>query len=353
MATFTKPYPPESANRAAVWISREGQDLLTYYTPRGDPNPSFDRFVAYYTDFVPYNPFTDTASPPPTVAPVPAGETSVSVPEPAPTETPSSSFQPPVSRETVSMPSAPIGENAPVILPRVGFYKTLVSESRHGYDNLLTFADGTQKILNHYFLPPLFEPGALAGGAYVFGTVLDPEVATRAGRPPSQKWLYSEAKQGLDRVAFYSDGSSQRAAGWFAANPQYADDSGEIPTAEILLADPRTITPTNDPTVPTAPPPPPPVVPVPGVVGTVGTVAPGGQIVPPGVPTAAPSVPPSVVVYSAPPPTLSTPPPPPPRAPRMNLTPPAVSLAPPVDVSTKHISTLILAVAVGAFLFKQ
>jgi len=344
MATFTKPYPASSANRAPVWIDRQGQDLLTYYTPRGDPNPSFDRFVEYYTDFVPYNPFTDAAASPPPAAPVPTGETSVSVPAPAPVESPSRSFRPPVSEDTLPPPR--IGETAPVILPRVGFFKPLVSETRHGYDNLLTFADGTQKILNNYFLPPLFEPGALAGGAYVFGTVLDPEVATRAGRPPTQKWLYSEAKQGLDRVAYYSDGSSQRAANWYAANPQYADQTGEIPTADIVLADPRPITPANDPTVP----PPPPVVPPSGVNTNVGTVAPGGQIVPPGVPTAAPPATPAPAPSPTPPPvsmiTYYAPPPTAPRAVPTTTTPAALPAAAPI-------TSLVLAAVIGAFLLKS
>lgn len=252
MATYTYPYPSHTANRAANWIAYEGRDLLQYFTPRGDPNPVYDRFVGYLdvdwnavnretveepTDLVPVEETIETVAP---VAPV------VSVPTPAANE-PSRQrdgndlvlVYSNGSQERYRNYFAPTAGtvNTPVtIQPNPNaFLKPVASERQVGNDRQITFVDGSQKILGNFYLPHLPNPEAYGDGKYMFGTgTTDPEYMVSKGVRPPLKWLSTDFIQGADRVAIYSDGSALRIAGWVNQNPSV---SVSTPTSETILDD--------------------------------------------------------------------------------------------------------------------
>lgn len=97
--------------------------------------------------------------------------------------------------------------------------KTVSSDIRSGFDRIITYADGQTRKLGNFYLPSLINPFAWAGGIYPFGTAADPDWS--ASNAPSQKYLIDDIREGNDRVAKYSDGSSLTAEGWFTKNPQY------------------------------------------------------------------------------------------------------------------------------------
>lgn len=296
MATYTFPYPAGTVNRAAHYITRDGDDLLMHFAPRDAAVDVFDRFVGYYTiDWAAVNAQAGTPMQAPTspggyvspsgvvtngsavvpvVAPAPSGVPGVVTPPettPAPAASSASGqsvregndlliyypngavdrfrdyFNPQGSAQAVN--DAAAGELPPNPNPG-GFSKPLASSVRTGNDRYVTFTDGTQKILTNFFLPHIPNSEAENNGAYTFGTgVTDPEYMKLYGKFPDQKFLVQDRQDGTDRVAIYSDGTAKRLPGWYA-DPANA---GFLVTQAPDAPDPVFFEPDNTQTVNTPP----------------------------------------------------------------------------------------------------
>lgn len=276
MATYQFPYPAGTVNRAAHYITREGDDLLMHFSPRSAEVDTFDRFVGYYLiDWASVNAAAGTPMQAPTqpagyVAPsgvVTNGSAVVPVVNPTPTNSPATIVpDAPVSGQIVktqievregddlviyypngqvdrfrdyfnpqgaAVPVDDVGLNQIPPNPNPGgFVKPLVSDIRTGNDRYVRFNDGTEKILTNYFLPHLPNNQAENNGKYIFGTgVTDPEYLKLYGKYPDQKFLVQDRQDGTDRLAIYSDGSSLRVPGWYSDPGNAAYLQGLTPDA--------------------------------------------------------------------------------------------------------------------------
>jgi len=259
---FTKPYPP-SQNKSPVWIDRQGDDLFMYFSPRGDPNPVFDRFVGYYTDFVYYNPFLASSLSPapiaPTLSPAPIAPTlNTNTQEPTPDD-PVVSYTLPTEQKQVRegndlvlyYPNGSVDRYRNYFAPTAGtvagpvptdcgWVKTPVSTQQVGNDQVVSFTDGTQKVLTGFYLPKVPDPAILNGNAYAFGTTSDPECMVSKGITPPLKWLVRDQQNGMDRVQVYSDGTSRNLLNWYTLNPGYSTVGlPSVPVTSFVPDDPR------------------------------------------------------------------------------------------------------------------
>lgn len=261
MASYIFPYPANTLNRAAHYITREGDDLVMHFAPRDAAVDVSDRFIGYYLiDWAAVNAAAGTPMQAPTqpagyVAPsgvVTNGSAVVDVVTPQNSTVPGTATPyVPTSGEIVKQQVEvregddlviyyhngqvdrfrgyfnPQGAAVPVNDTTVGqippnpnpggFAKPVQSDVRVGNDRLVTFTDGTQKILGNFFLPYIPNPLAENNGSYIFGTGrADPEYLKTYGKYPDQPFLVQDRQDGTDRVAVYSDGSSIRKVGWFA-----------------------------------------------------------------------------------------------------------------------------------------
>ena len=301
MAIYTFPYPAGTANQNFNWIGYEGRDLIGYKTPRGDPNPVFDRFVGYLdVDWNAVNAangapmiYSGPTNPPTQAVTVNAGvadSSELAVPN---TPTVTGVQEPTRARDgddlVLTYPNGTADRYRNYFNPTAGTVaavdtskpweslpanaaplRVMQSSQIVGNDFLITWNDGTQKILTNYTLPRVPNPAAYLGGNYPMEWRQDPETLVHYGINPGKPWLSSDRiEESGDRVAVYSDGSSIRIPNWVQNNPQYTavptnavnlfdTDNVEIdtyyPPDDVFIADPRyTDNPTPQVVTPTAP----------------------------------------------------------------------------------------------------
>lgn len=139
----------------------------------------------------------------------------------------------------------------------------VASDARTGWDRTITYVDGRVRVMRNYYLPfPIDDPSkSFLEKTYQFGTALDSYWS--AGYSAGTVQLVDDFREGNNRVAVYSDGSSYVSAGWYERNPAYSDyrlAPGSYSTAPITTyVPPVTPAPAPAPAAVT----PPPVIPAP------------------------------------------------------------------------------------------